>query len=164
MAGHCRVPAVFPRSGAILRVLVLTLFAVSLLVALEQAAKRSWVRLALAASHLGEDSSQARRRTLGARWVAAAEAIRRTIPADGEYLMVDGGAERQGAALFLRYQLAPRRARFAGRLSEVIDPKRWAASLPAGWRWVVVAYPGRPPVLVDRTDFPRWLEGTLGRR
>jgi uncharacterized membrane protein YhdT len=49
-------------------------------------------------------------------------------------------------------------------VAEVTDPGRWAASLPADARWVVVAYPGRPPVLVDRTDFPRWLEATLGRR
>jgi hypothetical protein len=164
MAGHCRVPAVLSRSGSLLRALVLALFAASLLAALVPAAKQSWVRIALAASHLGEDSRQARRRTLGAPWVAAEEKIARAIPADGDYLMVDGGGERQGATLFLRYQLAPRRARFASRLSEVIDPKRWVSSLPAGPRWVVVAYRGRPPVLVDRADLPRWLEGKLGRR
>lgn len=159
-----------PRSGSIvrvvrvLRILILALFAASLLVALEPAAKRSWVRLALAGSHLGEDSRQARRRVLGTRWVAAEEKIALAIPAGGEYLLVDGGEERQGATLFLRYQLAPRRARFAGRLSEVGNPARWAASLPACTPWVVVAYPGKPPVLVGRTDLPHWLEGTIGRR
>ena len=156
-----------PRSGFLLRALVLALFAASLLVALEQAAKRSWVRIALAGSHLGEGSRQARRRVLGARWVAAEEEIARAIPAGDEYLLVDGGEERQGATLFLRYQLAPRRARYAGRLSEVgkvADPVHWAASLPAGARWVVVAYPGKPPVLVARTDLPGWLERTIGRR
>jgi hypothetical protein len=164
MAPHCRVPAVLPRYGFLLRALVLALFAASLLVALEQAAKRSWVRIAWAGSHLGEDSRQARRRVLGARWVAAAEEIARAIPAGDEYLIIDGGEERQGATLFLRYQLAPRRARFAGRLSEVADPARWAENLPAEARWVVVAYPGRPPVLVARTDLPHWLEKTIGRR
>jgi hypothetical protein len=164
MARHCRVPAVLPRFGSLLRVLVLALFAVSLLVALEQAARRSWVRIVQAVSHLGEDSRQARRRTLGAPWVDAEAEIRHAVPKDGDYLMVDGGEERQGATLFLRYQLAPRRARFAGRLSEVADPPHWAASLPDGARWVVVAYPDRPPVLVGRADFPRWLKGTLGRR
>jgi uncharacterized membrane protein YhdT len=158
---------VLPRSGflfRVLRVLVLALFAASLLVSLEPAAKRSWMRIALAGSHLGEDSRQARRRVLGARWVAAEEEIVRAIPAGGDYLLVDGGDEREGATLFLRYHLAPRRARFAGRLSEVADPGRWAASLPAGARWVVVAYPNRPPVLVGRADLPHWLEGTIGRR
>ncbi|HEY4593500.1 MAG TPA: hypothetical protein VIJ61_13880 [Thermoanaerobaculia bacterium] len=156
-----------PRSGNVFRVLqalVLALFAASLLVSLQQAAKRSWVRIDQAAKHLGEDSRQARRRVLGASWVAAEEEIARAIPAGGEYLLVDGGEERQGATLFLRYQLAPRKARFAGRLSEVANPARWAASLPAGDRWVVVAYTGRPPMLVGRSDFPRWLETTLGRR
>ncbi|MFY9823864.1 MAG: hypothetical protein WAM82_20965 [Thermoanaerobaculia bacterium] len=159
-----------PRAGDIfraLRVLVLALFAASLIVAVQQAAKRAWVRIDQAASRLGENSGQARRRVLGARWVDAEAEIARAIPAGGEYLMVDGGEERQGATLFLRYQLAPRRARFAGRLSEVAEvthPARWAARLPSGVRWVVVAYPRRPPVLVGRADFPRWLEGTLGRR
>ncbi|HEV7507683.1 MAG TPA: hypothetical protein VGS07_22555 [Thermoanaerobaculia bacterium] len=153
-----------PRFGSVFQVLVLALFATSLLVALEQAAKRSRVRIVLAASHLGEDSRQARRRVLGARWVAAEEEIARAVPVDGEYLLVDGGEERDGATLFLRYQLAPRRARFAGRLSEVADPPRWAASLPSGARWVVVAYSSRPPVLVGRADLPRWLEGALDRR
>lgn len=153
-----------PRYGYLLRVLVLALFAASLLVALQQAAKRSWTRIAWAGSHLGEDSRQARRRVLGARWVAAEEEIARAIPAGDEYLIIDGGEEREGATLFLRYQLAPRRAHFAGRLSEVVDPLHWAASLPAGARWVVVAYPGKPPVLVGRTDLPHWLEGTIGRR
>jgi len=146
------------------RVSILALFAVALLVATPQAWRNARVRIVQAASRLGEDSRQARRRALGAAWVDAEEEIRRAVPPDGEYLLVDGGAERQGATLFLRYQLAPRRARFAGRLSEVVESPRWVASLPAGPRWVVVAYPGRPPVLVDRSALPRWLKGKLGRR
>ncbi|HSS77582.1 MAG TPA: hypothetical protein VLV54_12655 [Thermoanaerobaculia bacterium] len=153
-----------PRAVLVLRVAVLALFAASLLVATERAARSSWTRIVESVSRIGEDSQQARRRALGAPWVAAEGAIARVIPADGDYLLVDGGGERQGATLFLRYQLAPRRARFVGRLSEVTDPSQWAASLPTSSRWVVVAYPRRPPVLVDRTDFARWLETTLGRR
>ena len=152
----------FPRAVSVLRVAVLALFAASLLVAAERAARSSWTRIAQAASQFGVDSLQARRQALGASWVAAEGEIARAIPADGDYLLVDGGEERQGATLFLRYQLAPRRARLAGRLSEVTDPSQWAA-LPTSSRWVVVAYPRRPPVLVDRKDFARWLETTLGR-
>jgi hypothetical protein len=159
---------VLSRAGSWFRAATLALFAASLLVALPQAGRRSRVCIVQAASRLGEDSRQARCRALGASWVAAEEEIRRVIPIDGEYLLVDGGAERQGATLFLRYQLAPRRARFAGRLSEVADPVQWAANaagLPAAPRWVVVAYPQQqPPVLVDRADFPRWLKEKLGRR
>jgi hypothetical protein len=152
---------VLSRSGSLFRASVLALFAVTLLVAIPQAGRNVRGRIALAASHLGEDSRQARRRVLGAKWVDAEAEIRRAIPPDGEYLLVDGGEERQGATLFLRYQLAPRRARFAGRLSEITAS---AASLPAGPRWVVIAYPRRPPVLVDRAALPRWLKGKLGRR
>src|SRR4051794_27376289 len=118
MAGHCRVPAVLPRSGNVFRVLqalVLALFAASLLVSLQQAAKRSWVRLDQAVSHLGEDSRQACSRVLGASWVAAQEEIARAISAGGGYLLVEGGEGRQGRAGFLGYQPRPRPARLAGR-------------------------------------------------
>ncbi len=152
------------RAGSLFRASILALCAAALLVAIPQAWRNARGRIVLAASRLGEDSRQARRRVLGARWVDAEAQIRRAIPPDGEYLLVDGGAERQGATLFLRYQLAPRRARFAGRLSEIADLPAWAASLPFGPRWVVVAYPRRPPVLVARSALPLWVKGTLGRR
>ena len=121
-------------------------------------------RIAQAALKLGEDSSPGPSPLPGARFVAAVDEARRAIPPGGEYLLVDGGFERQGAAFFLRYELAPRRARFAGRLTEVKDTVQWASSLPAGPRWVVVAYPSRPAELVARADFPRWVEGAVGRR
>jgi hypothetical protein len=142
----------------VFRVIVLALFAVSLLLVLPEMAAVAGKRIVQAVSLAGEDSHQARRRFLGPAYVAAVEEIRRAIPPGGEYLLVDGGFERQGATLFLRYELAPRRARFAGRLAEVKNP------LPPGPRWVVVAYPHRPAVLVDRADFPRWVEGAVGRR
>jgi hypothetical protein len=156
---------VLSRAGSRFRAATVALFAASLLVAGPQAGRNTRVLIVQAVSRLGEDFRQARRRALGASWVAAEEEIRRAIPTGGEYLLVDGGAERQGATLFLRYQLAPRRARFAGRMSEVADPVRWAAALPTAPRWVVVAYPRpQPPVLVDRAEFPRWLKEKLGRR
>jgi hypothetical protein len=150
----------------IFRAIVLALFAASLLLVLPEMAEIAGKRIAQAVSRLGEDSRQARRRFLGPAYVVAVEEVRRAIPPDGEYLLVDGGMERQGAALFLRYELAPRRARFVGRLRDVRDPAQWAKFPPGspGPRWVVVAYPGRPAVLVDRADFPRWVEGAVGRR
>ena len=147
----------------IFRAIVLALFAASLLVVLPEMAEIAGKRIAQAASKLGEGSRQARRRFLGPAYVAAVDEVRRAVPPGGEYLLVDGGFERQGAALFLRYELAPRRARFVGRLTEE-DASQWLASLPPGPRWVVVAYPGRPAVLVDRADFPRWVEAAVGRR
>ncbi|MEA2601875.1 MAG: hypothetical protein QOF89_2867 [Acidobacteriota bacterium] len=153
-----------PAASSVLRALALAFFAAALLLAMPEMAEIAGKRIHQAVSMLGEDSGQARRRFLGPAYVAAVDEVRRAIPPDGEYLLVDGGFERQGAALFLRYELAPRRARFVGRLTEVKDPSRWAASLPQGPRWVVVAYPRRPAVLVDRDDFPLWVEGAIGRR
>jgi hypothetical protein len=88
--------------------------------------------------------------------VESLDAIRRAIPADGEYLMVDGGEELQGATYWVRFELAPRRARFAGRLREMSEMKGMPG-LPPGPRWVVVAFPDGPAVLLDRDEFLRRL-------
>ena len=154
-------------AGSVFRTVALALFAAALLVALPEMAVVSGKRIAQAVAKRGEDSRQARRRFLGPAWVAAVDEIRQAIPPGGEYLLVDGGEERQGAALFVRYELAPRRPRFLGRLAEVKEPSRWATKYPPGSpgpRWVVIAYPDQPAVLVDRADFPRWVEGVVGRR
>ena len=159
--------AVLTPAGSVLRALALALFAAALVLAVPEAAEIAGKRIVLAVSRLGEDSHQARRRFLGQDYVAAVDEIRRAIPPGGEYLLADGGAERQGAAVFLRYELSPRRARFVGRLSDVKNPAQWASKFSRefpGPRWVVVAYPLKPAVLVDRADFPRWVEGAVGRR
>jgi hypothetical protein len=156
--------AVLTAAGSVLRALALALFAAALVLAVPEAAEIAGKRIVLAVSRLGEDSHQARRRFLGSAYVAAVDEIRRAIPPGGEYLLADGGAERQGAAVFLRYELSPRRAHFVGRLRDVKDPVQWASSLPTKPRWVVVAYPGKPAALVARVDFPRWVETAIGRR
>jgi hypothetical protein len=158
---------VLSQAGSVLRALALALFAAALVLAVPEAAEIAGKRIVLAVSRLGEDSHQARRRFLGPDYVAAVDEIRRVIPPGGEYLLADGGTERQGAAVFLRYELAPRRARFVGRLRDVRDPAQWASKFPPGSpgpRWVVVAYPGKPAALVDRADFPCWVEAAVGRR
>jgi len=139
-------------AGSVFRAVVLALVAVSVLAALPLTALRVGRRLAETVPLAGEDARGARERSLGAPVVESLDAIRRVIPAtppNNEYLLVDGGEELEGATYWVRFELAPRRPRFAGRLSEMKAPP----SLPAGPRWVVVAFPDGPAALFDRDDF-----------
>jgi hypothetical protein len=155
-------------AGSVFRTVALALLAASLLAALPLTAIRSVRRISEVVPLAGEDARGARARVLGAPQVAALDAIRRTIPAGGEYLLVDGGEEWQGATYWVRFELAPRRARYVGRLSEMAgpssDPQGRAWHLPAGPRWVVVAFPHDPAVLLDRDELVRRLEGKSGPR
>jgi hypothetical protein len=138
-------------AGSVFRAVTLALVAVSVLAAVPFTALHVGRRLVETVPLAGEDARGARERILGASVVARLDAIRHVIPADGEYLLVDGGEEPEGATYWVRFELAPRRARFVGRLSEMKVPP----SLPAGPRWVVVAFPDGPAALFDRDDFLR---------
>jgi hypothetical protein len=151
-----------PAATASARRVVLGLFFASLLVAVPLAAVRVAFRLREAAAAMGEDARGARARKLGADAVAAYDRIRRAVPEDGAYLLLDGGEEWEGATYWVRFELAPRRARFAGRLSELAATPGW--TLPPGPRWVVVALPGRPPLLLAREDLVARLARMHGRR
>ena len=138
---------------------VLALMAVHVSVAGSAAVVRSLRQLSQAARSLDEDPPAARRRVFGAPYVEAVEEIRRTIPADGAYLLVDAQEREEGALYWLRFDLAPRRALFLGRLDELaaapqLPPRRGEASL------VVIAY-GReqPPRLLRRGELLRWMRG-----
>jgi hypothetical protein len=154
--------AVLSFAGSVLRAVALALLAVSLLAALPLTATRVARRISEVVSLAGEDARGAHVRVLGAPEAAALDAIRRAIPADGEYLLVDGGEEWQGSTYWVRFELAPRRARSVGRLSEMAGPARRPWSLPAGPRWVVIAFPHRPAVLLGRDDFLRRMELSHG--
>lgn len=152
-----------PFAGALFRTLALALFAGFLIASLPQTFRYTRYRIALAASALGEDPSVERRRILGERWVGAIDGIRRTIPADGEYLLVNGGKDWEAGPYWVRFELAPRRARFLGRLAELPDGATLRGSLPPG-RFVVIAYrEPRPPKLMDREVFLRALDRRHGR-
>ena len=133
--------------------MTLGLLGLFLLAAGVAAALNAGVRLGQAVALVGEDGAAARRRVKGADYMDAIEQIRRTIPRDGEYLIVDGGEERQGAALWVRFDLAPRRARLVGALRDRPDPDQLAERMPASSRWVVIALYGQPPILIDRETF-----------
>jgi hypothetical protein len=153
-------------AGSVFRALTLALFAVSLLVGLGLGIYNSGQRFLGTIGYWGEDMAASRRRVMGDGWVETIAALRRAIPRDGEYFLVDGGGLRSGGAYFVRYDLAPRRARYLGPLADLRDPDKIAASMPPGPRWVVLTVPGdEPPVFLDRQEFLRQLrEEALGPR
>jgi len=152
-------------AGSVFRTVALALLAVSLLAALPLTAARVARRISEVVSLAGEDARSAHVRVLGAPEAAALDAIRRTIPADGEYLLLDGGEEWQGSTYWVRFELAPRRARYVGRLSEMSSSSqslRQALSQPGGPRWVVVAFPHDPAILLDRGELLRRMDANHG--
>ena len=144
------------------RRVALAAFLLSLIAGLPLTAVRTLLRVGRATLSLGEDTRGARVRLLGAATVAALDSIRRAIPEDGEYLLVDGGEELQAEAYWVRFELAPRRAVFLGRLSEMERTPRLSWKLPLAARWVVVAYPGGPSRLLSGREFLELLEAKRG--
>jgi hypothetical protein len=97
----------------------LVALAVFLCVHVPQTLWRSSRRLKLAWDHRAEDPMVARRRVLGAAYVDGIEGIRRAIAPDGEYFLLRGDDPEREADLWVRYDLAPRRARFLGEAARL---------------------------------------------
>jgi hypothetical protein len=149
-------------AGSVFRAVAIGLLGLFLVTSIPPAAVHTGTRVVQAVVQAGEGSAGAWRRVHGEDYVAAIERIRRTIPRDGEYLIVNGAAEWQGGPYWVRFDLAPRRARYLGLLSEMTGRhllgNALAERLAAGPRWVVVAYADRqPPLLIEREAFRRQL-------
>jgi hypothetical protein len=143
-----------PRPATIVRSVTLLVLAAHLLLALTKELSRSllWVRQGL--STMSWDLASARRAALGDAWVDAIGALRQAIPRDGEYFLVNADSRRADAPLWVRFELAPRRARFLGSLAEVAADEDREARLVGPGRWVVVALPEpQAPRLLTREQF-----------
>jgi hypothetical protein len=117
-------------------------------------------RLAAAAHHGLESPAETRARLLGPSYVRAVGAIRERIPRDGAYALVEAGEPADGGALWLRYELAPRKALDLGPLSQLPPRPEGRAKLPAEVEWVVLSK-GRtaPPALLSRSELFRLAGG-----
>lgn len=154
---------VFAFAGSVFRALAWGLFALFLAASLVQAAVHVVRRAGYAVMRLAEPPLAARQRLLGEPYAEAIERIRRAVPAGGEYLLVNGGTEPEGGPYWVRFELAPRRARFLGLVGELPDGETLRLRLPPGDCPVVVAFrEGRPPVLLDRESFLRELDHLHG--
>ncbi len=146
--------------GTALRVVATVLVGAYLVCAVPRAADISLFMLRLPARAAGESLTAARARLFGKEYTGAIEEIRRRVSAGEPYALVAGDGQESGGAYWVRYDLAPRRAVFLGRLERLRDAAGLGRALPVAVRQVVVAYAGRPPRLVERRRF--LLEITLG--
>jgi hypothetical protein len=152
----------FAFAGSIFRALALGAFVVFLAHSGYWTLFRVTSCIRRAAPLAGEDTLAIRRRTFGSAYVRAIEQIRRRIPRDGEYLLVRDVTEG-GGVFWVRFELAPRRARFIGDWNELPDARTLRRELPPGFRQVVIAHTvPRPPILMDREAFLRALDRSHG--
>jgi hypothetical protein len=136
-------------------------FALYLAIAAALALKTAFSRISEGLPHLGEAPPTARRRVFGTPYTEAIEGIRRTLPPDSVYLLINTDDEDDGFPLWVRYDLAPRRALYLGRLSQL--PWNVRRAFPRGGQPVVLTFGSeKPPRLVGRKEFLDWFE-TPGR-
>src|ERR1700688_62901 len=121
------------------------------------------------AANAHESLAEARARVLGEDYSRAIDQIRGELPPDEGYLLVEGGHPDSGGAYWVRYDLAPRRAVYLGRLDELTSGARVRRRLTMNLSHVVVSFDaGEPPQLYERYLFlqeidRRAREGSRGR-
>ena len=122
------------------------LFGLFLLVSLTPSLGRAALRIGRAFVHAGESPLEQRRRAFSPAYADGIEAIRRTIPPDEAYLLIngDGGG---GAHFWVRFDLAPRRAVWARSVKERPEDVRWVviAREDYGAPEVLDGWAGAPP-------------------
>jgi hypothetical protein len=140
--------------------LALVLLALHLAVSIPRALRRSAQegRNLIARRH--ETPYEKRVRNFGPGYAEAIEHIRRRIPPDGAYLLINTHRDfEEGGPLWVKFDLAPRRAVYLGKLDRLGSAERLRRRVPRAARWVVLAHgPYDPPVLVERYRFLRQLE------
>jgi hypothetical protein len=99
------------------------------------------------------DPTEARRRTFGAAYTDAVDAIRRALPDDAWYLLFPpADSAETGWAVWVRYDLAPRRPILvessAGRGLRTAN----GVAVPKWVRWAVLPGDGGVPRLLTRED------------
>jgi hypothetical protein len=94
----------------------------------------SWSRVTAAWRDRALDADSALAQVRGPEYVAAIHRIREKLPADSEYLLL---AAAGGVDVFVRFDLAPRRAIFGGQPTDVAHNVT-LAKLPTRPEWTVI--------------------------
>ncbi len=138
-----------------LPLLALAAFAVHLAVSVPVTLARSARAARRMVDTRGETPSESRARTFGPGYVKAIEEIRRAIPLDGAYLLINGHpGEEEGGPLWVKFDLAPRRAVYLGNLRDLGNVDRLRRRMPRAARWVVIVYGDyATPTLIERHRF-----------
>jgi hypothetical protein len=109
------------------------------------------------------DAAELRADLLGALYAGRIDEIRRLIPEHEAYFLIDGGTPEDSEPLWVRYELAPRRALLVGPLDE-LRPRHLRLIRRHALPWVVIAYPsGTPPRALPRQRFLEEMSGQLAR-
>ena len=138
---------------SVLRAAALALFALFLLTSLPRTAGQVAQRGLYAVAVAAETPAAERRRRMSPGVAEAYDRLRREIPRDGEYLLIDGGSIWHGSPYWVRFELAPRKARLVGVLGEMPKLEEILRAWPASTRYAVVALPdGRPPAIYEKDD------------
>jgi hypothetical protein len=138
------------------------LLALYLAVAVPWALGRAGIEVYRAAD-ARESLTEGRARISGESYTRAIDEIRRALPAGEGYLLVEGGSPNSGGAYWVRYDLAPRRAVYLGRLDELTSADQVRRRLTANLRHVVVTFDtGQPPQLYERYRFLREIDRRAG--
>ncbi len=118
------------------------------------AAYRAARHASLAIDEAEETEAAARARVHGKAFTAAVDAIRRAVPADADYLLIDASPPAEGRALWVRYDLAPRRVILVREEPDRRRSARWLRQhVPGGIRWVVALDGDEPPALAERFQY-----------
>lgn len=143
--------------------LALGLFSVFLVLSVAKAAYETTRSLWDLYLFRGEPPLQERARAYGPVYVDQIETIRRTIPRDGAYVLINGRPDEEGGPLWVKFDLAPRRAIYLGYLGSIDDVERLKKRIPRAARWVVIAYGSyERPVLIERYKFVQSLKERQG--
>jgi hypothetical protein len=142
-----------PRS--LLASIALALLAVQLAASVSWALLKSFEESRSMLILRNETPLEQRSRTYGPDYTMAIERIRQTIPLDGAYVLINGHPdEEEGGPLWVKFDLAPRRAVYLGKLSDLQDVDRLRRRMPRAARWVVIAHGSyEPPILIERYRF-----------
>jgi|HubBroStandDraft_3_1064219.scaffolds.fasta_scaffold22478_2 hypothetical protein len=145
-----------PRTGWPLRLLGVGCIALLVVISLRPAFSRFHERVGEALDHRGESAVEARRRCLGAAFVARADELRAGHPPAEPYYLVEGDNPKHGGALMVRFELAPRPAVFLGPFTRLAagDPARLRRQIASAriHRVVVAFRPRQPPLGWRRAD------------
>lgn len=145
--------------------LALGLFAVFLAVSLGRSAIETGKNVVLMYQTRYDTPLQDRAYAYGPVYTQEIEKIRRTIPRDGAYLLINGDPSEQGGPFWIKFDLAPRRAVYLGDLDNLDRVERLKKRMPRAARWVVIAYgPYRRPVLIERYKFVQERESERERK
>jgi hypothetical protein len=146
------------RPGSALAKAALVLFAILLAGSLFWSTGRAARRVYQGWLYAGESGFDERSRLFNPAYAQAIEELRKAIPEDGIYALVDADPHEMGSVIWVRYYLAPRKAILLGFLDDLRTPRDVRQRLIREARWVIVASFDEPPILYQRHEFMKKLE------